>query len=169
MKALSINSINMKAPLSVTTTEGGAFCFFDTCGNSFMVGFVEDYTIMDSGVYQFFIKNQTGVKGSSDKKVVETIIAILEEFFKSNESAVLYICDSADGKQSARDRLFSTWFGRYSGKMNYTLSHASISFDGVDYFASLLLANNNPRFAEILSAFNKFTLEMAGKSALSEE
>lgn len=163
MKALSINSINSKAPLTVSATDSGSFCFADSKGNSFMVGFVEDYTLMDSGVYQFFIDNMSSKKGSSDKKVVETIVAIFEEFFNTNESAVLYICDAADGKQSARDRLFSTWFQSYKGKINYTLSHASITVDGVGYYASLLLSNDNPRFTEVLSAFNKFTLEMTEK------
>lgn len=165
MKALSVSSINSKAPLTVSITDGGSFCFADMKGNSFMVGFVEDYTLMDSGVYQFFIENISGKKGSSDKRVVETIVAIFEEFFRTNESAVLYICDTSDGKQSARDRLFSKWFSSYSGKINYTLSHASITVDGVGYYASLLLSNGNPRFTEVLSAFNRFTLEMTDKMA----
>ena len=52
MKELSITSINYKAPLQVTLTGNGAFEFYAE-NSRYIVGFVEDQTIMESGVYQF--------------------------------------------------------------------------------------------------------------------
>lgn len=76
---------------------------------------------------------------------------------------MLYICDVSDGKQSARDRLFAMWFNSYEGKFNYTLSRVSIQIDGIDYYASLLISNLNPSYAEVLSAFNAFVSGFASK------
>lgn len=155
MKQLSLTSINDRAPLEVNLTASGTFTF-GTGRNRYIVGFVEDYTILDSGVYQFFIENADNHKNTLSSKVYQTIIAIIEEFFKVNDSAILYICDTSDGKQSARDRLFSMWFNSYEGHFNYTLSRVSIQIDGIDYYASLLISNSNPAYAEVLSAFNDF-------------
>jgi hypothetical protein len=55
MKQLSLKSINDKAPLEVSLTTSGTFTF-GTEKARYIVGFVEDYTILDSGVYQFFCK-----------------------------------------------------------------------------------------------------------------
>lgn len=59
---------------------------------------------MESGVYQFFIENANDTKNTLSDQVYHTIVAIIEEFFSRNDSAILYICDVRDDKQSARDR-----------------------------------------------------------------
>lgn len=162
MKQLSLTSINSKAPLEVTFTASGTFAF-GTEAATYIVGFVEDQTIMDSGVYQFFIENADGSKNTLSTKVYQTIVAIIEEFFKENDSAMLYICDTSDGKQSARDRLFSMWFNSYEGNFNYTLSRVSMQIDGTYYYASLLISNSNPSYAEVLSAFKDFANGLSEK------
>ena len=162
MKQLSLTSINSKAPLEVSLTLSGAFSF-GTEKNEYIVAFVEDQTILDDGVYQFFIENVDKTKNTLSTKVFQTIIAIIEEFFVANDSAMLYICDVSDGKQSARDRLFAMWFNSYEGKFNYTLSRVSIQIEGVDYYASLLISNSNPSYTEVLSAFNAFVSGFASK------
>ncbi|MGM9786334.1 MAG: DUF6169 family protein [Candidatus Cryptobacteroides sp.] len=162
MKQLSLASINNKSPLEVSFTPSGTFSFGKE-KNTYIVGFVEDQTILDEGVYQFFIENVDKKKNVLSTNVCQTIIAIIEEFFVANDSAILYICDVSDGKQSARDRLFAMWFNSYDGKFNYTLSRVSINIDGVDYYASLLISNLNPSYAEVLSAFNDFISEFISK------
>lgn len=162
MKELSIISINNKAPLQVTSTRNGAFEFYAE-NSRYIVGFVEDYTIMESGVYQFFIENANDTKNTLNDKVFLTIVSIIEEFFACNNSAILYICDIMDGKQSARDRLFAMWFNLYEGNFNYTLSRISLKFEETDYYASLLISNTNPYYTEVLTAFNDFAKELTNK------
>lgn len=163
MKQLSLTSINEKAPLEVTLTPSGTFTF-GTEKNRYIVGFVEDQTILDNGVYQFFIENVDKTRNTLSTRVFQTIVAIIEEFFNENDSAMLYICDVSDGKQSARDRLFAMWFNSYQGHFNYTLSRVSMQIDGIDYYASLLVSNSNPAYAEVLSAFNSFISGFASKA-----
>lgn len=162
MNTLSITSINNRAPLQVSITENGAFEFYAE-NSRYIVGFVEDQTIMESGVYQFFIENANDIKNTLSNKVYQTIVAIIEEFFSENDSAILYICDIKDGKQSARDRLFAMWFNSYEGKFNYTLSRVSLRIEDTDYYASLLISNSNPSYVEVLTAFNDFVREFPGK------
>ncbi|MBQ1208857.1 MAG: hypothetical protein II276_03145 [Bacteroidales bacterium] len=85
------------------------------------------------------------------------------EFFAENDSAILYICDVKDDKQSARDRLFAMWFNSYEGRFNYTLSRVSLRIEETDYYASLLICNSNPSYVEVLTAFNDFIKEFPGK------
>jgi hypothetical protein len=162
MKQLSLKSINDKAPLEVSLTTSGTFTF-GTEKARYIVGFVEDYAILDSGVYQFFIENISGAKNTLSTKVFQTIVSIIEEFFKKNDSAMLYICDTADGKQSARDRLFAMWFNCYEGHFSYTLSRVSICIDGISYYASLLISNSNPSYGKILNAFINFASGFSDK------
>lgn len=63
MKQLSLTSINNKAPLEVSLTPSGTFSF-GTEKNNYIVGFVEDQTILDEGVYQFFIENVDNTKNT---------------------------------------------------------------------------------------------------------
>ena len=59
--------------------------------------------------YQFSIINGNNKKSPRDPKVRETIIAIVENFFMENQEVMLYICETGDGKQSMRNRLFEYW------------------------------------------------------------
>ncbi|MDO4181904.1 MAG: DUF6169 family protein, partial [Bacteroidales bacterium] len=80
------------------------------------VGFVEDYTFMDSGAYQFYILEMTGSRFKEDPFVKQTICTIIEVFFEENDLVLLYICDMSDGKQSIRNRLFSKWYHEYENR-----------------------------------------------------
>lgn len=155
MKVLSLSAINAKSPIPVSVTENGSFKF--SCGeDDFVVGFVKDFSIMDDGVYQFFIDSKNHANTSGNKDVSRTIITIIEEFFATNESAMLYICDASDNRQAVRDRLFAIWFSSFEASFNFTLSRANINVDGINYYASLVISNSNPHYAHILNTFKDF-------------
>ena len=139
MKELSLSAINARSTLPVSLTGGGSFTF-SFKDDSFIVGFVKDFTILDEGVYQFFIESKNKANTSGNKDVRKTIISIIEEFFSENDSAILYICDTYDNRQSVRDRLFSIWFNSSEEKTDFTLSRAKVNVDGIYYYASLLHA-----------------------------
>ena len=90
MKELSLSAINARSTLPVSLTGGGSFTF-SFKDDSFIVGFVKDFTILDEGVYQFFIESKNKANTSGNKDVRKTIISIIEEFFSENDSAILYI------------------------------------------------------------------------------
>jgi len=64
----------------------------------------------------------------------------------------LYICESGDGKQLMRSRLFEYWFSSYQMKDKFILMPVSIEdMDGVENFAALIIRKDNPN---ILAEFS---------------
>ncbi len=89
--------------------------------------------------------------------------AIIEEFFKANDVLLDYICDTKDGRQSARNRLFSQWFNHYPNRHLFTLRTMNVEFDGVSYYASAIIRNDNPAYHEYMAAIDTFEEEMKEK------
>lgn len=89
-----------------------------------------------------------------DAKVRDTIIAIIRQFFIANNSVMLYICETGDGKQAQRNRLFEYWFSSYLKQNDFTFLHTSVKdTEGVDNYAALIIRNDNPRISIILAKF----------------
>lgn len=77
---------------------------------------MDDDTIGESGAYQFIIVNENNTPSPNDFKLHETIFCIIEDFFKANPEILLYLCETGDGKQASRNRLFIKWFREYAQK-----------------------------------------------------
>lgn len=104
--------------------------------------------------FQLIIANINNHKSPRDRKVRDTIIAIIDEFFHVNNSTLLYICETGDNKQRMRSRLFEYWFSTYNRKSLFgTLSFSIMDNEGVINFASIILRNDNPFLAEIITEF----------------
>ena len=68
---------------------------------------------------------------------------------------MLYICESGDGKQQMRSRLFEFWFSTYRLKNRFLMMPASIEdMDGIENFAALIIRKDNPKFVDIVSEFS---------------
>ena len=74
-----------------------------------------------------------------------------------------YICATEDHRQASRDRMFHQWFETSMGKEQYCLRSMSINIDGVDYFASVIMRNDNPRFAAMTEAIDRFIEDFQDK------
>ena len=105
MYCLSIEQINRISPYKVEIASDGNSLLFHT-----RYGLVEDYTFFDKNTYQFFIVEKNGSRFLKDPLVKETVWAIIEVFFRENSNVLLYVCDTSDGRQASRDRLFDIWF-----------------------------------------------------------
>lgn len=80
---------------------------------------------------------------------------IIENFFNMNEAALLYICESGDGKQYMRSRLFEYWFSSYQMKDKFILMPVSIEdMEGIDNFAALIIRKDNPNIIDIVADFS---------------
>jgi len=112
--------------------------------------------ISDEGVYQFFITTEDQFKTVLDSKIRQTVIVVIEEFFK-NEGVVLdYICSTEDHRQASRDRLFHQWYTNSLEKERFHLRSMSIDIDGTEYFASVIMRRDNPRFEAMSEAIDRF-------------
>jgi hypothetical protein len=134
MNELSLFAINEKAPYHVLKGElVGSFRFFTDNGVQYSVDFIPDDLITEGESYQLIIANVNNRKSPRDTKVKDSVLVIIDEFFKKNQSTLLYICETGDGKQSMRSRLFEHWFNSYDRKMLFTLLTTSIVDEEGEY------------------------------------
>ena len=154
---LSLKRINENSSYPVETTgEDGFYQFFTDGGVHYSVGFMEDDILLSQNSYQLIIANINSHKSPRDHKVRDTIIAIVDEFSRNNNSTLLYICETGDSKQSMRSRLFEYWFSTYNRKALFTMISSSIvDEEGVVNFATIILRNDNPNLSEIIAEFTE--------------
>lgn len=78
------------------------------------------------------------------KKIKDTIIAIIEDFFIANQDVLLYICDTSDNREAARNRLFLRWFEQHSfGR--FTICTADSQVEDTNFYMAIIVANDNPQ------------------------
>ena len=115
---------------------------------------MDDDTIWESEAYQFIIVNENNTPSPNDPKLRNTIFCIIEDFFKANPKILLYLCETGDGKQASRNRLFVRWFGEYAKKHLYYFDTVEMESDGIENFAAIIVQKANPQLNEIVEVFN---------------
>ena len=168
MNHLSESTINLHSPYQVKKMEDGRIEFHTDYGVHYGVEFVEDDTLLSRTAYHLNIVNANHRKSPSDPKVKDTIICIVDEFFKQNNTTLLYICDTGDNKQSIRSRLFERWFETYEKRWSFTFISSSLldEENNVNY-AAIILRNDNPYLKEIVNEFLE-TIELLGNKPTQE-
>lgn len=165
MKELDLDIIKISSPYLVTWDSAtNLYKFVSDYGVSFSVGFEKNDLLESGESYQFALTNYEGKKSPRDPKVRETILAIVEEFFKKNEAALLYICETGDGMQKMRNRLFHFWFGIYGENDNY-LFLPQIVYDEEDNenYAALIIRRDNPKFNDLVTEFTNMVILLNSK------
>lgn len=160
---LSAEEINLKSPYQLERIETNSFVFDTKFGLRYNVGFAEDKSFMEDGVYQFYIVNLSHTHTYRDPLVKETVRIILEAFFNAEPATMLYICDTSDNRQGVRDRLFRSWYSEYAYQGDFTLINESITFDDVTYYASIMLRNNHPQYTSVILSFRDFVSDLPSK------
>lgn len=153
MNRLDIESINNRAPYDVAYAEDGEIVFLTDYGINYSVTFDDDsnpyYT-----AYWFNLTNLNNIPSPSDKKIAQTVICIIEEFFRKNPDILLYMC-STDGEQQAqRARLFLRWFNGAEQQKHYYIRTAEVKGDGSLDYVALIIQRNNPHLDEIIQLFD---------------
>ena len=156
MNPLNLSSINLVAPYTVWGAGEQYYYFKTEFGAIYKVGFMDDYAIWESGAYQFLIINENNTPSPNDPKLKATIFCILEAFFAANPDILLYLCETGDGKQAMRNRLFARWFEEYSDNhLFYCRTVELVDQDNVKNFAALIVQKSNPRLNEIIAEFDE--------------
>jgi len=157
MKRLILDNINTKAPYEVMQMEDLPYLFY------FHTDFDVDYEIsikpndafIHSGAYMLDIRNIWSQVSPGDVKVRETLMAIIEEFFRCNNDVMLYITETEDGKQSFRDRLFVRWFNTYKHHEQFFIQTAEGEMDGQMNFMAMISRKDNPKLQSALLEFEE--------------
>lgn len=155
MVSLSVERINAVAPYKVTTARGENSVKFDTeYGVQYVVGFDSSDFLLCAETYQFFIANGNNKRSPRDEKLKATIVAIAWDFLMSSNEAMVYICDTGDGKQAMRNRLFKYWITESPLYNKVTTVTTTIKDEeDIDNYATLVIRNDHPKKNEILGEF----------------
>lgn len=114
--------------------------------------------------YEFVIEvaqNLAGKRPPLDSKIPQTIANIFHDFFTNHERIIVYICDSSDQKELARNRKFNTWFDNYKGIDFWKLDTTLQDDDGIVYYTSLIIRKDNPLKLRIIAAFEELPRKYA--------
>jgi len=155
MNPLDLAYINRLAPYKVWTENGRDYLVETSYGLLFKIGFMDDYSIWQNGAYQFYINNESHQPSPNDEKQKSTVFRIIEAFFAANPDILLYICETGDGRQAFRSRLFVRWFNNYAGRDAFVMQTAEVQEGNTRNFAALIVQKSNPRLNEILAEFNE--------------
>ncbi|MBR1557730.1 MAG: hypothetical protein IJ647_08235 [Prevotella sp.] len=158
MNRLNINNINDRAPYFVAYDEDGAIVFFTDHGVEYSITFDDDanpyYT-----AYWFNLSNMNHVSSPGDKKIAQTVICIIEEFFRQNPDILLYMCSTDDNQQAQRARLFLRWFNGAEQQKLYVIRTTEVK--GIDdegkprtEYVAFIVQRSNPHLEEIINLFD---------------
>lgn len=163
--SLSLDVINANSEYIVRKDDKeGTLSFVTDSSAEIFISFEKDDILQSGLVYQFGISNPKETKSPRDSKVRNTILAIIEEFFEKNKAALLYICETGDGLQQMRSRLFQYWFSIYKEKDEY-LFLPQIIYDEEDNenYTALIIRRDNPQFIDLVSEFTDTVNLLNGK------
>ena len=110
------------------------------------------------------ISNQNKVHASYDPDVKNTTLIIIDEFFRENLDGLLYMCDTSDSREAARNRLFLRWFEESAEPERFTIKTASATIEGQGIYAAIIIENRNPLAQAIIDDF-----EMAAQMLTSDK
>ena len=155
MIQLSAENINRTAPYRVETINDLSVSFVTDNEVCYDVGFYADNIFSIDGAYHFYISNADHKHAPNDPKVLATVIAVIEEFFRQEPMVMLYICDPRDHRQAARSRLYLRWFNDYIKNSDFRLYSESVIYKSVDYYAGLIMRKDNPYYDEVVTTFHR--------------
>ncbi len=123
------------------------YIHFDVCE------YLEEFIDHGKVFYMSFGRKR---KESFDIKIRETIICVLGFFFNTKENVLLYLCDTNDGKQLVRRRIFDSWYDLYAFSLNVDKIDEVIISDDEEYYTSMIVRKDNTFYNEYVTAFRKF-------------
>lgn len=119
--------------------------------------YFDGYPNLEADVFKMVISvtdNPGGGKLPADSLVAPTIFTIFEDFFLPQRHALVFVCDSSDGRVLARHRKFGLWF---YNKTRATNELAKIDREIIDgdtiVMLSLILSSRHPQRGLIVDIF----------------
>lgn len=156
MVRLQVQQINLLSPY-IVFYDGDDLSFTTDHGIRYAVDFDEDA----NPYFKAFWLNLTNLSerpSPGDKKIAQTIICIIEEFFRQNPDILLYMCSTEGGKQAQRARLFLRWFNGAEQQKHYVARSVEVrGEEGRMEYVALIVQRSNPQLAEILAIFDEET------------
>ena len=162
MKQLNIDRINAKAPYKVSI-DGKQLVFETQYGLHYEIRFFEELPIGGCETWQFSFAKAEDTRTPEDPYVRFTLFAVIDEFFAENENVMLYICDTSDSREAARNRLFIRWFKQSAEPDRFTIRSASTTIEGQGFYAAIIVENSNPLLTAVTADFDQTAISLTNK------
>lgn len=159
MNTLNLEMINSHAEYQVYLGQTGKYLFKTDNDILYAVDFELDsnpyYT-----AYWFNLTNYSHAKSPGDVKIAQTVVCIIEEFFRLNPEVLLYMCSTDNGQQAMRNRLFLRWFNGYEQQKRYLIKSTEVKSIDVEgnpskEYVALIVQRKHPLLAEIVQRFDE--------------
>ena len=160
--SLSLENINKVSPCKVEEVTTAVYVFHTKGGVVYSVSFKEDMEIAGYQTFQFILERISDKQGF-DAEVRYTVIAIINEFFAQNNEILLYICDTTDGREAARNRLFLRWFSESDTQNNFEIKAADTQVEGEGIFFAIIFKKSNPKADIINTEFDETATYLTSK------
>lgn len=157
MNALNLENINRVSPYKVTlrVESPSVFSFYTDFGVEYEIVIKSNDIFIASGGYALDIINVWHQPSPGDPKFRDTLMAIVEEFFRQNNDVMLYVTETKDSKQASRNRLFVRWFNTYEHRDQFVIKTAEGKMDGQLNFMAIILRRDNPRLQQVFEEFEE--------------
>jgi hypothetical protein len=162
MNQLSLSCINAKAPYKVSF-DGKQFLFVTQYGIHYEIRFFDEQPIGGCETWQFSFAKAEETPAPEDPYVRFTLFAIIDEFFVKNVNVMLYICDTSDSREAARNRLFIRWFKQSAQPDRFTIRSANATIEGQGFYAAIIVENSNPLLTDITADFDQTAVTLTNK------
>ena len=96
-----------------------------------------------------------GNKPKYDERISITVCSIIRDFFKQHQNALIFICDSSDGREMGRSKLFHQWYKSFKNLPIHKIDRYC-TVEGYNLYSSLLIHKENPRYEAIISGFGQW-------------
>ena len=154
MKPLDIDRLNLHSPYHVVYKES-KYVFKTDYDIVYAIQFEFDGVYIGNPAYWFVLTNQDFKSSPNDVKLKDTVISIIEEFFRKNSNILLYMCANTNDQQAMRNRLLLRWFNSYKLHDSFSVHTARLQDEDIDNYVALIVQRNNPLYHEIVTYFNE--------------
>lgn len=147
--------LHSRHPYDFRKAEDAVYYFETDNGLKYKAYFIE-FPSTFYNLYSFSFDKEEG-DAPYDQRVEDTIVAILADFFDSENYVLGYTCDVTDGREMARRRLFNRWFKQANDgslrKIDFQTDNIFVSLIvNRDYFAiDAAVQDINQLFIDVLS------------------
>lgn len=102
----------------------------------------------------FFNFDLYGSKNKYDERISITVCNIIRDFFRQHQNALIYMCDSADGREKGRSILFKKWYENFKD-LRISKIDRYCYCEGYNLYSSLLIHKDNSKYDAIIQGFEK--------------
>lgn len=146
-----------QSPFEISEQEPLDYTFVSRDGIKYHAYFIPMFDLYPSltNTYSFSIEPEEKSSHPIDMRIAVTVVEILKNFFAHDENAMIMVCDTTDGKEEKRRKLFDRWFEKYADKQELLKFDASAPLEEYRLFLSIYFKKSNPNREKLLAAFGE--------------